>query len=98
VYFVIQNIEANVIMPLVFQRLVHLPPALTIAVQILMGTLAGVIGVVLATPLLAVVTVLVRTLYVEDVLRDDLDRPALPEEPALQGREHAVRRLRDDPG
>jgi predicted PurR-regulated permease PerM len=96
VYFVIQNVDANVLMPLVFQRLVHLPPALTIAAQILMGTLAGVIGVVLATPLLAVVLVLVRTLYVEDVLRDDLDRPALPEDPELRGREHAVRKLRDD--
>jgi predicted PurR-regulated permease PerM len=95
VYFVIQNVEANVLMPLVFQRLVHLPPALTIAVQILMGTLAGVIGVVLATPLLAVVMVLVRTLYVEDVLRDDMERPALPEEPDLQGRDHAVHELRE---
>jgi predicted PurR-regulated permease PerM len=98
VYFVIQNVEANVLMPLVFQRLVHLPPALTIAAQILMGTLAGIIGVVLATPLLAVVMVLIRTLYVEDVLRDDMDRPALPEEPDLQPREHAVRRLRDKAG
>jgi predicted PurR-regulated permease PerM len=94
VYFVIQNIEANVLMPLVFQRLVHLPPAITIGAQVLMGTLAGVIGIVLATPLLAVVMVLVRTLYVEDVLRDDLDRPALPERPELQGREHAVRKVR----
>jgi predicted PurR-regulated permease PerM len=93
VYFVIQNVEANVIMPLVFQRLVHLPPALTIAVQILMGTLAGIIGVVLATPLLAVVMVLVRTLYVEDVLRDDMDRPAIPDDPELQGREHVVQKL-----
>ena len=78
VFFVIQAVESNVLMPLVFQRLVHLPPALTIAAQVVMGTLGGLIGVALATPLLAVVLVMVRTLYVEDVLRDDLDRPALP--------------------
>jgi predicted PurR-regulated permease PerM len=79
-YLVIQNLEANVLMPLVFQRLVHLPPALTIASQLLMGTLAGLIGVMLATPLLAVVLVLIQRLYVEDVLGDSMEQPAIEED------------------
>jgi predicted PurR-regulated permease PerM len=76
-YFVIQNLEANVLMPLVFQRLVHLPAALTVSSQLLMGTLAGLIGIVLATPLLAVLLVLIQRLYVEDVLGDSMERPAI---------------------
>ena len=54
---------------------VDLPPGLTIAGQLLMGLGAGALGVVLATPLLAVVMVLVKMLYVEDVLGDDVDTP-----------------------
>jgi predicted PurR-regulated permease PerM len=83
-YLVIQNIEANLLMPLVFQRLVHLPPALTLASQILMATLVGALGVVLATPLLAVVMVLVAKLYVEDVLGDSMEQPSIetPADPA----------------
>jgi predicted PurR-regulated permease PerM len=89
-YMVIQNLEANVLMPLIYQRLVHLPPVLTIASQVLMGTLVGMLGIILATPLLAVVMVMIARLYVEDVLGDSMQRPAFdpqaarahaPEEP-----------------
>jgi predicted PurR-regulated permease PerM len=74
-YFVIQNIEANVIMPLVFEKTVSIPPALTVASQLLMASVLGFLGVLLATPLLAVVLVLAKRLYVEDVLGDRMDRP-----------------------
>lgn len=75
VYLVIQNIEGNIIMPLVFEKTVSLPPALTVAAQLLMAALMGLLGVLLATPLLAVALVLVQMLYVEDVLKDDFDAP-----------------------
>ena len=71
-YLIIQNLEANVIMPLVFQRTVQLPPVLTIAGQLALGSLLGLLGFILATPLTAVAMVIVRMLYVEDVLGDDL--------------------------
>ena len=73
-YFVIQNIEGNVIMPIVFEKTVSIPPALTVISQILMASLLGMLGVLLATPLLAVGMVLVRMLYVEDTLGDSLDQ------------------------
>ncbi len=78
VYFVIQNIEANVIMPIVFEKTVSIPPALSVASQLLMASLMGVLGVLLATPLLAVAMVLVRMLYVEDVLGDSMDDAVEP--------------------
>jgi predicted PurR-regulated permease PerM len=71
-FMVIQTIESDVVMPLVFQKTVELPPALTIAGQLALGSLLGVLGIILATPITAVVMVIVRLLYVEDVLGDDL--------------------------
>jgi len=74
-YLVIQNIEGNVMMPIVFEKTVSLPPALTVVSQILMASLMGMLGVLLATPLLAVGMVLVQMLYVEDTLGDSLAQP-----------------------
>jgi predicted PurR-regulated permease PerM len=67
-YLAIQLLEGYVLTPLIEQRSVRLAPALTIAAQIILGVLTGAVGVVLATPLTAVVVVLVRRLYVEDTL------------------------------
>ncbi len=82
-YLVIQNVEANILMPLVFQRTVHLPPALSIVGQLILGGLFGVLGFILATPLTAVALVLVQKLYVEDVLADSLE-DEVKEVPALE--------------
>jgi predicted PurR-regulated permease PerM len=67
-YVVLQSADGYVFTPLVQRRTVALPPALTIAAQVLLGVLLGGAGVALATPLTAAALVLVRTLYVEDVL------------------------------
>ncbi|MDQ3205371.1 MAG: AI-2E family transporter [Pseudomonadota bacterium] len=84
-FLVIQAIESNLIMPIVFQKTVHLPPALTVVSQLVMGSVLGFLGVLLATPLLAVALVLVRMLYVEDALGDDLDEPVENPEERLPG-------------
>lgn len=64
-YVLIQAIESNVITPLVQKRMINLPPALTIISQLIMGTLTGLLGILLATPLLAIIIVLVDELYVK---------------------------------
>ncbi|MBA4147744.1 MAG: AI-2E family transporter [Verrucomicrobia bacterium] len=74
-YMVIQNMEASVIMPIVFQKTVHLPPALTLIAQVLLGGMLGFVGIVLATPLMAAGLVVVKMVYVEDVIRDDMNKP-----------------------
>ena len=56
--------------PNVQRRSVSLPPALTIAAQVLLGVLVGALGVALATPLAAAGMVVVNRLYVEEVLED----------------------------
>ena len=75
-YTAIQLIESYVVTPLVQERTVSLPPGLTITAQLILGAASGILGLALATPLLATGLVLVRRLYVEDVLGDELrDRP-----------------------
>jgi predicted PurR-regulated permease PerM len=69
-YAVVQTVESYLLTPLVQQRAVELPPVVTIIAVVLMGKLFGVLGLLLATPLAAVVLVLVKLLYVEDALGD----------------------------
>lgn len=69
-YIVVQLIESNVVTPVIERRTVELPPALTIIFQLALGVLIGGLGLVLATPLLAVVMVLVQTVYIQDILGD----------------------------
>lgn len=69
-FVVVQTAEGYLLTPLVQQRMIHLAPAVTIIVQVLMGAIFGFAGVALATPLAAAVLVLVRMVYIEDCLGD----------------------------
>lgn len=64
-YVVIQQVEGNVLTPVVMRGAAHLPPALTVVFQTLMAVIFGFLGLLLAVPILAVVMVMVKTLYVE---------------------------------
>jgi predicted PurR-regulated permease PerM len=72
-YLGLQTADSYLLEPYVVKRTADLPGATVFGFQVLMGTLAGVWGLIVATPLLAALAVLVNRLYVEDVL---LDRPA----------------------
>lgn len=74
-YLGVQGFESYVLTPLVEKRAVSLPPALTIFSQVLLGVLAGGMGLALATPLAAASLVLVQRFYVEDTLGDSLEVP-----------------------
>lgn len=69
-YWGVQSAESYLLSPLVYQRSVDLPPALTVGAQIVVASLFGVLGVVFATPLTACALVLVQEAYVEDTLGD----------------------------
>jgi predicted PurR-regulated permease PerM len=47
-----------------------MPPALILVAQVVIGTLAGVVGVIFATPVVAIIMVLVKMLYIRDGLGD----------------------------
>jgi predicted PurR-regulated permease PerM len=69
-YLAVHLIEGYILVPLVQRRVLHLPPALTLSAQIILGVLAGFLGLLLATPLVAAALVVIRMVYVEDVLGD----------------------------
>lgn len=67
-FVVVQNLEGSILMPMIQRRIISMPPVLVITAQILLSSLIGIAGVILAVPLIACAIVLVRMLYVEDVL------------------------------
>ena len=69
-YVGVQLVESNIVTPLIERETVELPPALTIVFQLALAVLVGGLGLVLATPLLAVIMVLVQMVYIQDVLGD----------------------------
>jgi predicted PurR-regulated permease PerM len=69
-YVGVQLIESNIVTPFIERETVELPPALTIVFQLALAVLVGGLGLVLATPLLAVIMVLVQMVYIQDVLGD----------------------------
>lgn len=72
-YFIIQLVESYMITPLVEKKVVSLPPALTILWLLLMGLMTGILGIMLAAPILAVAIVFVQELYVKDYLGHNIN-------------------------
>ncbi len=70
IYAVTHMIESYVLIPLVQRRAVLLPPTLSILAVVLLGSLAGFLGLVVAAPIALIVMLLVKMLYVEDRLGD----------------------------
>ena len=57
VYFFVQTIDGYVVVPLIARKTVDLAPALVLAMQLIMGVLFGILGLLLADPLLAMIKV-----------------------------------------
>ena len=57
VYFFVQNIDGYLVVPYIARRTVDLAPALVLAMQLLMGALFGILGVLFADPILATLKV-----------------------------------------
>jgi predicted PurR-regulated permease PerM len=72
VFIVIQQFEGNLLIPLLLQKAVEVPPALSLMGIAAMGMVLGVLGVVIAEPLVAVALVAVKMLYVEPVIGDKM--------------------------
>lgn len=75
---VVHFLGSNVFVPWIMARTVAIPPALTIAGVLAMGTLLGPIGLIVAVPLLALGLVLVRHLLHGEVYGEGPDfQPAV---------------------
>jgi predicted PurR-regulated permease PerM len=71
-YLLVQQLEGNVITPLILEKRLDIPPALTVVTVAAMGVVFGVLGMLIAEPLLATVLVTTKMLYVQDVVGDDV--------------------------
>lgn len=83
VYILVQMIESNLLTPVIQRRQVSLPMALILFAQLVLGVYTGVLGLVLATPIFAIIMMLIKTLYVEDVL-DDHEKMLAPEKKVME--------------
>lgn len=68
-YIIVQQLEGNVVYPLVQQWAVHVPAVVLLFSLIGFGILFGIIGVIFAAPLTVVTYVLVKRLYVQEALK-----------------------------
>lgn len=92
-YFVLQQLQSAVTVPLVERRAVDIPPAALLIWQLMLAVAFGILGLFIATPLLAVIVVAARVLYLEpqeEMYARDRREPAagdeaddLPREPAV---------------
>jgi len=74
IYVGVGQIESNLFSPLLLRQTAQLPMAMTLFAVLAFGILLGTLGVLFATPLAVVLYVMVRMLYVEDLLGDRLSR------------------------
>ncbi|MCB8820077.1 AI-2E family transporter [Microvirga rosea] len=65
---VIQQIEGNLIQPIAQRKMVDIPPALALFGIVIGGVVFGTVGLMLGFPLVVVIYVLVKKLYVREVL------------------------------
>jgi predicted PurR-regulated permease PerM len=72
VYWGIQFLENNLLIPALMRGGMDLPPALTMVAQALMVLVFGFLGLMVAVPLTAAAMVMVKMLYVEDVVGDEI--------------------------
>ena len=57
VYLAVQILDGNVVVPMVAKRTADLAPALVLGMQLIMGTLFGILGLMLADPLVVMIKV-----------------------------------------
>jgi predicted PurR-regulated permease PerM len=78
VYVGVQQVEGNVIQPLVQNKVVMLPPAVTLFGMVAAGLLFGLLGVLFAAPGAVVAYVLLKRLYVREILHTPTSVPGEP--------------------
>ena len=76
-FVVVQQIEGNVLMPLIQRQAVKLPPVAALFAVLAAGLLFGPLGVLLATPLAVVCMISIKKLWVRDALGEDVAVPGL---------------------
>lgn len=69
-YIIIQQIESQILTPLVMKKQVSLLPALTLLSQVAFAVFFGLLGLFLALPIIVVAQVCIREILVKDILNN----------------------------
>ena len=69
-YFIVQNVDGYLVVPYIARRTVDLAPALVLAAQLLFGALFGVLGLLLADPIVATIKVALEKFSETNTPRD----------------------------
>lgn len=70
IYVVAQQVEANVITPVLQRRIVSIPPVVLLLSFVALGIIFGAAGIIVAAPLTIALYVVVREFYVGDLLEE----------------------------
>ncbi|MGI8427995.1 MAG: AI-2E family transporter [Solirubrobacteraceae bacterium] len=100
VYIVVNQIEGNLVLPLIMARSVNLHPAVIAIGVLIAGALLGVLGLFLSVPLISLTLILVDELWVRpQEARDHARSPQTHDHPGPpQARERERPSQADDPG
>lgn len=82
VLVIVQQVESNLIAPLIADRTVSIAPAVGLFAVVAMGVLFGPLGLLLGFPLAITLDVAVRRLYVRDTLGERVEIMGKPAKPA----------------
>ncbi len=82
IFYGIQLIVSQFIGPMLVSQEINLPPILVLVSQVVAGVFFGFLGLLLSVPLAAVFMVLVREIYVKDILGDREDEKVPKTQPA----------------
>ncbi len=95
-YFLLQQVQNSITVPLVERRAVNIPPAALLVWQLMLAIGFGILALFVATPLLSVLVVAARILYFEPLEdrqrwdRRETDAPTSAAEIAASGRAQAA--------
>ena len=73
-YAVVRLVQTNFITPIVTNRVISIPPAMTLFVIVGIGYVFGLFGLFFSAALLVVIFTLIRSLYLREVLGEDIPK------------------------
>jgi predicted PurR-regulated permease PerM len=74
-YLLIHQIEGQLFVPLIQHRMVYIPPAVILLGIVTTTVLFGFVSIIFAAPIVIIVFVAVKKLYIRDTLREETDIP-----------------------
>ena len=74
-YLLIHQIEGQLFVPLIQNRMVYIPPAVILLGIVTITVLFGAVSIIFAAPIVIIIFVAVKKIYIRDTLREKTDIP-----------------------